>query len=474
MLLEKVPPSELSKLDKSCSGRVRRTHELAQENAERYLVGRQIFVTGIVFLIAKFIRMNDQFSTAVGTELGFLGNEYLVSIFVDTGLAGSLIVLAFGQLLPQLIVTTTPILQYQLFPTYELVWVACFLERTGIAEMANILRRLTRWAFNLVDEPFAVGSGVQYTTGKNDEDAGEAEKSCCTTYWKTWPNWWGAIKNVIGVLVFCGSLFGIVWGITHGWSDFTKWEKGVDGEYILGSDGYYISKPGDVNIWIQLLLFVPLSNIVMGFLEGSQIAILALEKAPGKTIKRVHRQAYFGHKLTQQRDNVRRYLLGRQFLVVFVDFVAAHSMGLMGLGILVPVSQLYPQLLAASNPMWFLGTFGSKFVLLLALMMEFCGFCHFSWTLFIFFFWIRGCLSNGKHEEETFSVGKAVDISGGDGDDLADAIEEADMSELKKVVVEQQQKIEVLEGIIDQDMPDRIGELVTEQLRNYFRLQDYV
>lgn len=207
-----------------------------------------------------------------------------------------------------------------------------------------------------------------------------------------------------------------------------------------------IPESGDVSIWIQLFVFLPFSNIVMGYLEGSQIAILALEKAPPKTIKRIHRQAYFGHKLTQQRDNVRRYLLGRQFLVVFVDFIAAHSMGLGGLGILVPVSQLYPQLLAASNPMWFMGTWGSKGVLLLALIMEFCGLCHFSWGLFTAFFVIRKMVIGDDEKADVGSVGMEVVISGG-----VTAEDEAacdDVEELQSIVVEQKQKIELLERTI--------------------------
>jgi len=242
--------------------------------------------------------------------------------------------------------------------------------------------------------------------------------------------------------------------IIGGKSDFTKVDRhqsgDLKGQPIVYPDiawpGWKVEEgAGDVNIWVQLLIFLPFSNIVMGYLEGSQIAILALEKAPAKTVKRVHRDAYFGHKLTQQRDNVRRYLLGRQFLVVFVDFIAAHSMGLGGLGILVPVSQLYPQILAASNPMWFMGTWGSKGVLLLALIMEFTGLCHFSWMLFsIFLFARRMVTSEADDKADVGSVGQAVDISGG-GVNADDEAAVDDLEELQKIVVEQKLKIDVLE-----------------------------
>merc|ERR1711881_835209 len=61
MLLEKIPSRDLP-TNICCANRVRRTHAIAQNNTERYLVGRQIFVTGIVFLIAKLIYMKPEYA----------------------------------------------------------------------------------------------------------------------------------------------------------------------------------------------------------------------------------------------------------------------------------------------------------------------------------------------------------------------------------------------------------------------------
>jgi len=450
MLLEKVNARDLPD-SIFCASRVRRTHQLAQNNTERYLLGRQIFVTGIVFLMAKMIGMKYLFATAVEAELGWFGNRTLVMVFVYTGFAGSLIVLAFGQLLPQLIVTTTPLLQYQLFPTYEIIWLQLFCERLGVADMAVILRKFTRWAYKLEDEPFGVGSGVEFKVNADlDEEEDNEPLPCCVSFWMEVPYWQLVIKAIIGFAVFCVSIWLILDNVLSGASDFTQViTDPTTGKPVVNPDLAYpgwtpIEGGGDINVWVQLLIFLPFSNIVMGFLEGSQIAILALEKAPAKTIKRTFRGAYFGHKLTQQRDNVRRYLLGRQFLVVFVDFIAAHTMGLGGLGILVPVSQLWPQILGASNPAWFMSTWGSKGVLLLALMMEFTGLCHFSWGLFTVFFVIRNLVTEGDEKADVGSVGQAVDIEGvGAGGEQVE-----DIDELRRIVVEQQEKIEALERTI--------------------------
>jgi len=488
MLLEKIPARDLPD-EICCAGRVKRTHEIAQNNTERYLVGRQIFTTGIVFLIAKLIYMKPEFATFCADTLGWFGNIVLLEIFVYTGLAGSLVVLAFGQLLPQLIVTAMPVLQYQLFPTYEIIVIQLFFERLGVGYMANICRSITIWLNKLKPEPFGVGSGVEMSASQADANEEKAEISGFVKFWMNIPQWWVYVQYVVGFLVFLGGCFLTVWNVVIGASDFTRieWEisstegyckdlKGLrvedqttaaecvgDNKWvgnritpILDDDGQWIPVTGDIPIWVQLAIFIPVSNILMGFLEGSQIAILALEKAPAKTVKRVHRAAYFGTKLSQQGENVRRYLLGRQFLVVFVDFIAAHTMGLGGLMILVPVSQLYPQLIAASNPMWFLGTYGSRFILLVALTMEFLGFCHFSWFLFISFTLIRKCFRKEGEKDTIGSVGQALNIDGDNVGEFNARPEDEDIAgfqdvdELQKIVVEQRAVIKEKDARIAQ------------------------
>jgi len=487
MLLEKIPARDLPD-NICCAARVRRTHELAQNNTEKYLVGRQIFTTGIVFLIAKLIYMKPEFAPFCADTLGWFGNRVLLEIFVYFGLAGSLTVLAFGQLLPQLIVTAMPVLQYQLFPTYEIIVIQLFFERLGVGYMANICRQFTIWLCKIEEDAFGVGSGVVISAEKDAVQ--DAEISGFVKFWVNVPQWNVYLQYAIGFLVFLGGCFLTVWNVVTGYSDFTRieWELsdtegfckdstglqltdftsaeecagegtwvGAKIAPITDDDGLWKPLEGDIPVWVQLAIFIPISNILMGFLEGSQIAILALEKAPPRTVKRVHRAAYFGHKLSQQGENVRRYLLGRQFLVVFVDFIAAHTMGLGGLMILVPVSQLYPQLIAASNPMWFLGTWGSRFILLMALTMEFFGFCHFSWFLFITFTVIRKCFRTGEEGDVIGSVGQALNIDDptnvvfdANPDEEQGDAEFKDVQELQSVIIQQKKEIREKQARIDQ------------------------
>lgn len=71
-------------------------------NVERFLVGRQFFVIFVVYLTAQITTFPD----LPMLKDALPGWAYIV--FIDTGLPGALTVLAFGQLLPQLVAATHP------------------------------------------------------------------------------------------------------------------------------------------------------------------------------------------------------------------------------------------------------------------------------------------------------------------------------------------------------------------------------
>jgi len=57
-----------------------------------------------------------------------------------------------------------------------------------------------------------------------------------------------------------------------------------------------------------------------------QVAILALEHTPGESFRAAAPRAFESHKLAtgQMGLNVQRFLVGRQFFVVFVVFLCAQ------------------------------------------------------------------------------------------------------------------------------------------------------
>lgn len=144
---------------------------------------------------------------------------------------------------------------------------------------------------------------------------------------------------------------------------------------------------------------------LLGMLEGLQIAILNLERANKERWAHMPR-AYNNHALACRNHglNVQRFLIGRQFFVVFVVFLSAQlttystldlpipqwlfvlliETGLPGVLVVLAFGQLMPQLVAATHPVTFMNIPGAYFVIQIALGFEAMGITHFSWVLTFF------------------------------------------------------------------------------------------
>ncbi len=109
-------------------------------------------------------------------------------------------------------------------------------------------------------------------------------------------------------------------------------------------------------------------------------------------------------------NNVKRFLLGRQFCVVWMDFLIHHIGGLYSVAITVFLAQVMSQVVAATNPCYWMALPGARFMLLLSLFMEKVGVCHFGWVIGKGSIWIMEAV--GILKPEPFSVGKKVNITG--------------------------------------------------------------
>jgi len=180
-----------------------------------------------------------------------------------------------------------------------------------------------------------------------------------------------------------------------------------------------------------LMIILVLVLILLGYLEGLQVAILALERINSEPWKDAKPRGYTNHKLAVANRglNVQRFLVGRQFFVVFVVFVIANlttykdlkidwlprwlfisliQTGLPGALVVLAFGQLMPQLVASSHPITFMNLRGSWFVIQLCLCFEVIGITHFSWVLTKFVRFVFGLrdgeeisLDDGKPNYET-------------------------------------------------------------------------
>jgi len=93
-----------------------------------------------------------------------------------------------------------------------------------------------------------------------------------------------------------------------------------------------------------------------------------------------------------------------------MDFIISNISGLWGLAITVFLAQVMSQIVAATNPAYWMALPGARFMLTLALTIEKLGVCHFGWFLGKWFQKMGEMV--GVLQPEPFSVGKKVEIRG--------------------------------------------------------------
>jgi len=120
-------------------------HKLATANShlnvQRFLVGRQFFVVFVVFLAAQLTTYSD-------LEVAWLPN-WLFIIIIQTGLPGVLWVLSFGQLMPQLIASTHPVVMMNLPGSWSVIQMALMFESMGVTHFSWVLTLVCKHVFKL-------------------------------------------------------------------------------------------------------------------------------------------------------------------------------------------------------------------------------------------------------------------------------------------------------------------------------------
>ena len=119
----------------------------------------------------------------------------------------------------------------------------------------------------------------------------------------------------------------------------------------------------------------------------------------------VYPRAQRCHALVNTPQKVKKFLVGRQFFVIFVVFLIAQlttfpkmpydfagldratvvvlaKTGLPGVALVLTFGQLISQLFVEEFTIQFINMPGNEAVIRLCLATEWCGVCHFSWLLF--------------------------------------------------------------------------------------------
>lgn len=171
---------------------------------------------------------------------------------------------------------------------------------------------------------------------------------------------------------------------------------------FAGHTNFWSNVPGPVAF--GLFLF---DLILLGIVEGLQISLVELKRQHPDSYKNSHKRAYYLGQVSGKKDNVERFLMGRQVFVVFLVFfiaklttieldnlqtdfffpvpewlyVSLFQTGFLTCVLVVIVAQLMPQIVAAKFPVHFLNIRLMYVAYYMCTFVEATGLTHACWVL---------------------------------------------------------------------------------------------
>jgi len=317
-------------------------------NVERFLVGRQFFTVFVMTLMAQVTSFPEISSLGVPKVLWF--------IFIQTGLPGAMVVTTIGSLQPQLLAAKDPWKFLDLYGTNAVLKLCFGLESSGIC---------THFAWGLI--------GILRRTVFVTDQAPKQHEVDESLYGKAID----ILKYIVSFGVLMTYFTYLMWGI---WT----------GEALLPVP--------------HIVVFVVFSCCILflAHLEGLQVAILIAEPHDIEPYRNTYPRGYDLMVRATHEKNVRRFLIGRQFFVIFVVFLINQCtifpdishLGINGgvwfvfiqLGLptalnVLCLGQLPAQLLGNQDPWLFMNRFGPFATLEVCLFTEMTGIAHFSWVV---------------------------------------------------------------------------------------------
>lgn len=118
------------------------------DNIEKFLMGRQVFVVCLVFFAAKLTTIHGN------TEAGFLFPvpDWVQTVFLETGLLACVLVVILAQLMPQIVASLYPV-QFMELAMMKPAYYACIvLEFCGITHFCWVLAAGLAYIFQMKKE----------------------------------------------------------------------------------------------------------------------------------------------------------------------------------------------------------------------------------------------------------------------------------------------------------------------------------
>ena len=365
------------------------------QNLQAFLIGRQILVTICMFVVAKLSTLD----VTVGVGENIFGVSNGLQEFFNTGLLGAVITTIVASLAWRIIASSFPIAFLSNPMIYVIIRICLILEKCGICSSAWILSRYHKLALGYQPDKVYLESAEPVTSAPTSRREKDIDRLV------------GAIKYIfsLGLLVFsvvvvmaalftgqtsaadknippAGAFF-IFWFLIV-WLATVSACASIGISFVMISlqyvESYSLPRYTHYSIFFQV--------------EGGQGALVGLQSVPAYEIANEHPIAYKCTELAHEGDNMERFIVGRQFLVVLLVFVinmmgstipeasvlglskaAANVFLASGLAVIlttITLGQLFAQVSASSCMLDFINNYFMLFSTYVSLGIEFSGLLH--------------------------------------------------------------------------------------------------
>lgn len=337
------------------------------QNLPAFLIGRQIVVTVCMFVVARITTLNVE----VGT-----GNVFGVSNglqhFFNTGLLGAVITTIVGSLMWRIIASSYPLAFLSNPLIYLIIRLCLLMEASGVCSASWVTGRWNKLLVGYQPDEVYLENAERHT----NEPVTRRDKDVDDTV--TW------VKYLYSMALLIFSVIAVMATV------FSRNSKiSLDVHPVLA---FFL-------IWACVLW--------LAMMEGGQGCLVGLQPVDKNLYKDSHPIAIKSTMVAHRGDNMERFIVGRQFLVVLVIFVinlagasfnntkvlnlpdAVNSIfvqsGAAVTLITIILGQLTGQVNAAKCMLDFINTRFMLFTTYVALAIEFSGLLHCVYLVQIFF-----------------------------------------------------------------------------------------
>eukprot|EP01039_Chlorochromonas_danica_P000389 gene389-422_t len=356
------------------------------EKVKKFLVGRQFFVIFVVFLISEI-------TTFPSIPDNFAGlPSLLVLILIETGLPGVFLTLTVGQLISQIYVEEFTLQFLNLYGCEFIIHLCLGAEYIGVCNFSWLLYGVVSHflCYKVRKVRQAMDSGKHKFVELSTPGTTPLNGPMSPTELNRGPDYESGLPTYTNLTIFDY--------VKYFWSTGVTMGSVVIILYGISIEAYVLPTPMPA---AYILLIVLLG--ILFYLEGLMIAIVATQYWDPETFRDVYPRAYKIHKLVNKPDNVKRFIIGRQFFTVLTNFLLAQittfknwkntginpviffigvRSGLVGVFVILAFAQLLSELLAAEFPLRFMNLPGAYTVTFLSLLLDSFGVGHCAWTIY--------------------------------------------------------------------------------------------